>query len=976
LRTDKPIKPERFKLILVIFLSCKRLMNKRIKYFKSTRLLLPGLISISIIIILISVWYYQVEKKAFLNQKIDQLNSIADIKIDQMVDWRNERFSDARYLSVSRQINESFHILMGDPENLKYQSLLHNSLNGMFLNGKYESMVAFDNNGRLFFSLPSEIPVRTWMYQNAVMDVSKSSFAIKMGDLNLNMDNTATMQILVPQPIVAGKDTSASGWIILNLNLSTTFLPLLETIPVPSESMEVLLVHQENNIVLHFNRKSYPGNGTSGIQNNSNKKAEFREFKGFNGAMTGVDYRGKQVIAVSYQIPGSKIFLMVKMDVSEAFSDVRKLKFNVISMAGLMILAFTSSLSFFWMKQRNELLSLETEKKMILERFDMLSKFANDAIIVYTKDLTILQVNDKALELYGYLREEFLGMSAELLRSPETRSGLPQMLEITIREGGYRYETIHIRNDGTKFPVEVSLRYMELMGSPCFQALVRDITQRKQFEKALIASEERLRLITNTMPQIVWTAKGDGSFEFVNSRFEYLTGQNPLKENATIDFLHEDDKERVISYWLDAIHDIREHQIRLRIRMKDGSFRWFLCLAIPMCGEDGSVIRWYGSATDIDELENMVAQRTEELSDLYNNAPCGYHSLDINGIFLKINNTALKWLGYEREELIGKLSFSDILTEESKRAFKKNFKLFIKQGFVDNLEYDMLRKDGTLLPVLLSATSVRDIAGNIIMTRSTTVDHTVRRHHENEILKLNSILQEHGYNLENANKELEAFTFSVSHDLRAPLRAINGFSQILLDDYSGKLDSEGKLMLEKVLSNAYRMRHLIEDLLRLSRTGRQELNYTRIDMQALFNSMIEEIRQLFTERTIKTTVAQLPKAYGDLALLKQVISNLLSNGVKFSSKQATSELEIGSMPGDDEIIFFIKDNGTGFDMKYAFELFGVFHRLNNADEFEGTGVGLALVKRIIDKHGGRVWADSEPGKGATFFFSLPRNKNS
>jgi PAS domain S-box-containing protein len=621
-------------------------------------------------------------------------------------------------------------------------------------------------------------------------------------------------------------------------------------------------------------------------------------------------------------------------------------------------------------------MTLESEKKMILERFDMLSKFANDAIIVYTKDLTILQVNDKALELYGYKRDEILGMSAELLRSPEVRAGLYQMLETTIREGGFRFDTLHIRKDGTKFPVEVSLRYMELMGSPCFQALVRDISQRKQFEKALIASEERLRLITNTMPQIVWTARPDGSFEFVNSRFEFLTGLYPLKDSATTDFIHADDRERVISYWKTAINDIKEHQIRFRVRMKDGTFRWFLCLAIPMCGESGDVIRWYGSATDIDELENIVAQRTNELSDLYNNAPCGYHSLDINGMFLKINNTALKWLGYDREEVVGKFSFADVITEESRDAFKKNFEILKVQGFVDNLEYDMVRKDGTILPVLLSATAVRDNNGNIIMTRSTTIDHTVRRRHENEILKLNSILQEHSYNLEYANKELEAFTFSVSHDLRAPLRAINGFSQILLDDYSVKLDTEGNKLLEKVLNNANRMRQLIDDLLRLSRTGRQELSYTSIDMQALFKSMLEETRQLFADRTINAKINPMPKAYGDLGLLKQVISNLLSNAVKFSSKKSVSEIEMGYIPGTNEVIFFVKDNGTGFDIQFAVELFGVFRRLSNAEDYEGTGVGLALVKRIIDKHGGRVWADSEPGDGATFYFSLPVSKTS
>jgi len=932
-------------------------MNKKGRYFKSTRLLLTSLAIINIIIILISLWYYKVEKDAFINQKISQLNGIADIKINQIVEWRNERFSDARYLSVSPQINESFHKLMFDRENKVYRSSLHNNLNGMFLNGKYESMVAFDQDGNRFFSLPAGDTSTSLYFQKGLSVPSRNSYSIQMGDLSLNKDKTAFMQIIIPQIIVVDQDTVPAGWITLNVNLDKTFLPLLETMPVPSETMEVILIYLENGKMMHLNRRGLPAIGN-----------------GFKEASMGIGYDGREVLAASYPIPDSKSYLLVKMDRSEAMTEVRKLKFYLGSMAGMMMLAITSSLSFFWIRQRSEFVTLETEKTMIMERFDMLSKFANDAIIVYTNDLTILQVNDKALELYGYTREEILGMSAELLRSPEVRQGLNQILETTIKEGGFRFETLHIRKDGFKFPVEVSLRYMELMGSPCFQALVRDISQRKQFEKALIASEERLRLITNTMPQIVFTARPDGRVDFINSRFEMVTGLYPLKDSATADFIHEDDRTRVIAYWNEAINDIREHQIRFRIKMKDGSYRWFLCLAIPMCGESGEVIRWYGSATDIDELENRVAQRTEELSDLYNNAPCGYHSLDINGIFIKINDTALKWLGYERDEVVGKLSFADLITAESKKAFRKNFEVFKKKGSVDNLEYDMVRKDGTLLPVLLSATAIRDKEGNILMTRTTTIDHTVRRRHENEILKLNSILQEHSYNLEYANKELEAFTFSVSHDLRAPLRAIYGFSQIILDESKDRLDSEGQKMLEKVWVNANRMRQLIDDLLRLSKTGRQELSYLNIDMNALFNSMIEETRQLFPDRTVNVIIHPLIKAYGDLALLKQVIGNLLSNAVKFSAKMTTSDIEIGSTPGKDENIFFVKDNGTGFDMKFAGELFGVFRRLSNADEYEGTGVGLALVKRIIDKHGGRVWAHSEPGKGATFYFSLPLSK--
>ncbi|HLO58281.1 MAG TPA: PAS domain S-box protein [Bacteroidales bacterium] len=542
-------------------------------------------------------------------------------------------------------------------------------------------------------------------------------------------------------------------------------------------------------------------------------------------------------------------------------AEIVKLKAYMIAFSGLIILAFNTAFSFFWFKQRNELSALEKDKLLLIEQFAMLSRFANDAIIVFTEDHTIIQVNDKALELYGFSRSDILGMTVEMLRIPEERDDFPAMLLKVKADNGLRFETVHMTSKGTGFPVEVSMRYMELMGSNCFQAVVRDITQRKQFEKALIASEERLKMITNTVPLIVWTATAEGYIDFVNSRFEEIVGFYPIRENATIDFIHPDDRERVTKYWQSAVNEARQHQIQLRILTKEGIYRWYLCMAMPSCNSDGKILRWFGSATDIDELENRVAQRTAEIKE-----------------------------------------------------------------------------------------------------------------HEKEIVKLNLSLQEHALSLENANKELEAFIYSVSHDLRAPLRAINGFSMILLDEYKSKLDTEGQNMLGKVWNNADRMRQLIDDLLRFSKTGRHALSITYIDMNALFNSMIEETKQLYPERQIKTSISEMPGAYGDLSLMKQVLLNLLSNAVKFSGNRECSEIEIKGSRNNEEICYYIKDNGTGFDMKYADELFGVFRRLNNAEGFEGTGVGLALVKRIIEKHGGKVWAQSEQGNGATFSFSLPDNR--
>jgi PAS domain S-box-containing protein len=379
-----------------------------------------------------------------------------------------------------------------------------------------------------------------------------------------------------------------------------------------------------------------------------------------------------------------------------------------------------------------------------------------------------------------------------------------------------------------------------------------------------------------------------------------------------------------------------------------------------------------------DELEQRVQERTNDLSDLYNNAPCGYHSLDTDGLIVRINDTELSWLGYSRAEMIGKIKFSDLLTPASLQTFKQNFPGFKERGWVNDLFFELVRKDGSILPVLLSATAVNDAEGRYLMSRSTMIDYSDRIHAEQAIQKLNASLERRSAELESSNRELEAFAYSVSHDLRSPLRAIDGFSRILLEDYNDKLDEEGKRVLNIIRTNTSKMDHLISDLLALSRVSRIELHLSLIDMGTLANSIYSElaspeIQEKFTFSI--STVSAIPVSYGDPTLLRQVWSNLLSNAIKYTLPKEERSIEVGGYVNEGMNVYYVKDNGVGFNPEYTHKLFGVFQRLHRADEFEGTGVGLAIVQRIIHRHGGLVWAEGKIGQGATFYFSIPVKEN-
>jgi signal transduction histidine kinase len=256
-------------------------------------------------------------------------------------------------------------------------------------------------------------------------------------------------------------------------------------------------------------------------------------------------------------------------------------------------------------------------------------------------------------------------------------------------------------------------------------------------------------------------------------------------------------------------------------------------------------------------------------------------------------------------------------------------------------------------------------------------DITERKLREDDVDRLNAELSQRAAQLEAANKELEAFSYSVSHDLRAPLRTVDGFSQAALADYGSQLPEEGRRYLEMIHGGAQQMGQLIDDLLAFSQLGRQPLSKRTVDTAKLVREVLEDLSAQRDGRQIDIRIGDLPSCQGDPSLLKQVWINLLSNALKYSSKREKAVIEVdtttpmtGSASDSYKVVYFVCDNGTGFDMRYADKLFGVFQRLHRAEEYEGTGVGLAIVQRIIHRHGGRIWAEAAPDRGATFYFTL------
>ena len=380
------------------------------------------------------------------------------------------------------------------------------------------------------------------------------------------------------------------------------------------------------------------------------------------------------------------------------------------------------------------------------------------------------------------------------------------------------------------------------------------------------------------------------------------------------------------------------------------------------------------------EVERKQAEEALRLANAYNRSLIEA-SLDPlvtigpDGKITDVNAATEKITGHSREELIG-TDFMDYFSEPDKA--KAGYQKVFRDGFVHNYALEICDKDGHLTPVLYNASIYRDEAGQVIGVFAAARDITDRKRAEEEVRTLNAELEQRVVQrttqLEAANKELEAFSYSVSHDLRAPLRAIDGFSRVILEDYTNKLDDEGKRYLNIIESNTKKMGQLIDDLLVFSRLGRQEIRVSEMNMGKLAKAVSEELKLAVPERKLKFTINTLIPAQGDKAMIRQVFVNLLSNAVKFTRPKERGVIEVDGRSEGNENVYTVKDNGVGFDMQYVNKLFGVFQRVHSAEEFEGTGVGLAIVQRIIHRHGGRVWAEGKVNEGATFYFTLLRER--
>ena len=625
---------------------------------------------------------------------------------------------------------------------------------------------------------------------------------------------------------------------------------------------------------------------------------------------------------------------------------------------------------------------LEEAERSLLS--DTIEASLNEIYIFSQETLRFLFVNEGARRNLGYSPAQLALMTPLDIKPELTPDAFTELLQPLIRHEKDRLVVlaVHQRADGSLYPVEVHLQLFDQRPDPVYLAVIQDITERSVAEAALRDSERRWREILVHTPQIGVTLDPEGCIAFANRHFLELTGWSA--EEA----IGQDWFELCIPAQIRA--EVRGVFDTTMARRDAADFSHYENAILTRSGELRDVAWSNAIAKDdqgapvevtslgIDITERKLAEAglrasEERYRSLAESSPDMIYVIDRDDRVQYVNRTAAEAVRRTPEAVVG-MSRAELFGGSTDAQMRAALESVFRSGEPHHSESELVYPSGNVW-ITTWLVAIKDEGGAVTAVLGTSRDITERKQAEEEIRRLNAELEQRVVSrtaqLEVANKELEAFTYSVSHDLRAPLRAIDGFSQMVLEDAGDKLGADDLEHLERVRAASQRMALLIDELLGLSRAARQEMRFEEVDVTALATEVLAELAAAEPGRRVESVVSSGLRARADAALLRAILANLLGNAWKFTGKHETARIEVGATDSDGERAFFVRDDGAGFDPAHAGHLFGAFQRMHSPGQFEGDGIGLATVQRLVTRHGGRVWAEAEVEKGATFYFTLP-----
>lgn len=636
--------------------------------------------------------------------------------------------------------------------------------------------------------------------------------------------------------------------------------------------------------------------------------------------------------------------------------------------------------------ERDRMLAAEDSARESERRFETLFQTAHDAIFIMN-DRTFEACNEATLRMFDCTREQILGHSPVEFSPPAQsdgeRSTDKAIGKIRAALAGHpqSFEWLHLKFDGTPFNAEVSLNRIEIGGRVLLQAMVRDITERKQAEDALREIQERYEIAIRGSSAGLWDRNVLTNELICTPRYLELLGHPPETKLTYHDFtraLHPDDRGRVMAAVEAHLERHVLYDVEYRLRRADGVYRWFNARGQALWDDHGKPYRMAGSIIDIHErksAEEALRESEIRLRLAFEAAGLGMMDVDYQTGKAMISLRGLEILGFPPDREVDRNLLRIRVHPDDYEMVSRNVEAGRLAQNTISMEHRIVREnDGQCRWVGVAGRYIYGDDGEPQRYLNVFFDITERRQAEEEIRQLNATLEqrvaERTVELAAKSKELESFCYSVSHDLKAPLRGIEGYGRLLEEDYGDVLKDEGRRFLKNIRTATLQMDQLIEDLLAYSKLERRKLAPTPLALDEVIKAHVGARSQDFEKVRLTIDVPEC-RVLADPEGLNVALRNLLDNALKFSGRTAEPVIEVRGESSNGKCLLSVKDNGAGFDMRHYGKIFEIFQRLHRTDEFPGTGIGLAMVRKAMERIGGRVWAESEPGQGATFYLEMP-----
>ena len=827
--------------------------NSRRKSPATPWMLIMLFMIIALTSILLGIFYYKNQKKRLLNDKKTELQAIADLKVRQIDQWRQERTTDGLFISANKPLIELLAGYIEGQGSLPAKQEIVKILKSFTANSDYKNIILLDSSGKIVLGYDNADTAIDFKLAEEIAESAEFRKVILTDIYPANNPAYLHMNLIGPLVSESETDTVVAGVLVLRIDPREVLYPMVQTWPLPAKTAEAFIIRQEGDQVLYLSDLRFQRNSSLLLkeQVSAEKIPPVLAIRGIESAIDAIDYRGKKVVAAMKKVPGVNWYLVAKIDHNEVLSQLNEQITMVIIILVLFILTIGLLLGFIEWNENARFYREKYEKELdrlaLRKHFDYILKYANDIIFLTDNNLTIIEANDRAAEIYQYDREELIGLPLSKIVDSASRRNIIEEKKILDERGSATFEAVHKRRDGSIFPVEVSSRKVEIEGVRYYQSICRDITERKKAEETLIESEERFRKIFEESP-----------------------------------------------------------------------------FPMSMTGKDLLILR--------------------------------------------ANESFCRMIGYNEDEL-KTFTFRNFTHPDYISQYEVSLmKLVAREIPIYHTENQYIRKDNTVIWGSTTVSIIRNNLDEIQYFLFMIEDITLRKKAEIELIAAKEKAEE-------SDRLKTAFLHNVSHEIRTPMNAIIGFSALL-----GEPDTtheERQQYIDIIFQSGGQLLSIINDIVDIANieSGQVKINPSRINLNTVLRSLDEQFSYQKKEGIFSINLLlDLPDDEAiivtDCTKLIQILSNLISNSIKFTSE---GRIDFGYVSKDNLFEFFVRDTGIGIPPEHHDKIFDRFYQVDKASSVKssGTGLGLSICKAYVELLGGTIWLKSEPGKGTEFRFSIP-----